>query len=153
MRISDWSSDVCSSDLAVSLRRGWSGHWEYRERHDGAASGSVPALRPRYQVRFRTRLAMKPVASPPSRHSVTVEAGLANYDTCRHKMTGRGSAFAHLSLVKNREVITAWEFGAPVGIVEHGRSEEPSGGKECVSTCRSRWSQDHTKKNKKLTKH
>src|SRR3546814_3358254 len=63
---------------------------------------------------------MKPVASPPSRHSVTVEAGLANYDTCRHKMTGRGSAFAHLSLVKNREVITAWEFGAPVGIVEHG---------------------------------
>src|SRR3546814_5452101 len=63
---------------------------------------------------------MKPVASPPSRHSVTVEAGLANYDTCRPKMTGRGSAFAHLSLVKNREVITAWEFGAPVGIVEHG---------------------------------
>src|SRR3546814_11490317 len=30
----------------------------------------------------------------------------------------------------------------------HGRSEERRVGKECVSTCRSRWSQDHTKKKK-----
>src|SRR3546814_13979713 len=31
-----------------------------------------------------------------------------------------------------------------------GRSEERRVGKECVSTCRSRWSADHYKKNRKL---
>src|SRR3546814_15647147 len=30
-----------------------------------------------------------------------------------------------------------------------GRSAERRGGEECVSTCRSRWSADHKKKNKK----
>src|SRR3546814_17643202 len=29
------------------------------------------------------------------------------------------------------------------GLVEHARSEERRGGKECVSTCRSRWRPDH----------
>src|SRR3546814_21127357 len=32
------------------------------------------------------------------------------------------------------------------------RSEERRVGKECVSTCRSRWSPDHSKKNRKVTK-
>src|SRR3546814_13935402 len=31
------------------------------------------------------------------------------------------------------------------------RSEERRVGKECVSTCRSRWSPDHSKKNKRIT--
>src|SRR3546814_18099807 len=34
----------------------------------------------------------------------------------------------------------------PVFYVENGRSEERRVGKECVSTCRSRWSRDHYKK-------
>src|SRR3546814_10968951 len=35
--------------------------------------------------------------------------------------------------------------------LRHGRSEERRVGKECVSTCRSRWSPYHTKKNKNIT--
>src|SRR3546814_16615741 len=34
-----------------------------------------------------------------------------------------------------------------------GRSEERRVGKECVSTCRSRWSPYHSKKNNKKNKH
>src|SRR3546814_14326689 len=33
-------------------------------------------------------------------------------------------------------------------VMGHGRSEERRGGKECVSTCRSRWSQYHEKTTK-----
>src|SRR3546814_13061944 len=67
MRISDWSSDVCSSDLS------------FRRRRRPARRGLWRARRPR-QVRYR------------------------------------------------------------------GRSEERRVGKECVSTCRSRWSPYHYKK-------
>src|SRR3546814_13917929 len=38
---------------------------------------------------------------------------------------------------------------AALGISLYHRSEERRVGKECVSTCRSRWSPDHKKKNKK----
>src|SRR3546814_12888204 len=38
---------------------------------------------------------------------------------------------------------------ADAGFFVHGRSEERRVGKECVSTCRSRWSQYHEKKKKK----
>src|SRR3546814_20347812 len=37
-----------------------------------------------------------------------------------------------------------------VGVPIRERSEERRVGKECVSTCRSRWSPDHYKKKKKL---
>src|SRR3546814_16710958 len=41
----------------------------------------------------------------------------------------------------------------PVGITEHlVRSEERRVGKECVSTCRSRWSPYHSKKKNTKTK-
>src|SRR3546814_11958846 len=33
------------------------------------------------------------------------------------------------------------------GVTNHGRSEERRAGKECVRTCRSRWSADHYKHN------
>src|SRR3546814_11297434 len=36
--------------------------------------------------------------------------------------------------------------GVIVGIGNHQRSEERRVGKECVSTCRSRWSASHSKK-------
>src|SRR3546814_17687069 len=74
MRISDWSSDVCSSDLRHRGRRRDRGGGEHRTQH-----------------------------SPG------------------HESTGCG------------------------------RSEERRVGKECVSTCRSRWSPYHYKKNKHTT--
>src|SRR3546814_2234703 len=88
MRISDWSSDVCSSDLQLP---------------PGA----------------RTRHAARQQPNPAGLHS--------------HPAFG-----------------AAWPSpnGTPAISCEanHGRTEERRVGKECVSTCRSRWSPDHYKK-------
>src|SRR3546814_11757185 len=103
MRISDWSSDVCSSDLeatgtvTVTDRRAQAmadtGTWYQR------LYGNDPELR-----QTRDNYAMKENTLPdPARR-----ADLADFFFW-----------------------TAW------------RSEERRVGKECVSTCRSRWSPDH----------
>src|SRR3546814_13148636 len=98
MRISDWSSDVCSSDL-VALA----------VLHEG----SPPLIRT-YGVR-------DVAAGAP----VTPE-----------------TAFALGSITKT---MTALGFAilADEGRIEWDRSEERRVGKECGSTCRSRWSQSH----------
>src|SRR3546814_3906084 len=84
MRISDWSSDVCSSDLVD--------------------------LRPSRQVQLR-----------PVRQEI--ETGLRQFHP----------PLAHQPLV---------QFRLQRMQVSH-RSEERRVGKECVSTCRSRWSPSH----------
>src|SRR3546814_1476535 len=89
MRISDWSSDVCSSDLA-----------------------DVPALGP-----FRLQVGIADEA-------VGIEA--------EQLEEGR---------VRNAGAVAAVEPGPGIG--DRIRSEERRVGKECVSTCRSRWSPYH----------
>src|SRR3546814_14227644 len=82
MRISDWSSDVCSSDLS-------------RIRQETRSAGTEHAL-----------------------------FGIDHGQRCaRVAESGDGVALSHLH-----------------------RSEERRVGKECVSTCRSRWSPYHSKK-------
>src|SRR3546814_10835833 len=83
MRISDWSSDVCSSDLACHSRQALQG---YRQRRR--------PCQPRSPARLQGNL--------------------------RQRRTRRYAA-------------PAWRR----------RSEERRVGKECVSTCRSRWSPYH----------
>src|SRR3546814_19911647 len=101
MRISDWSSDVCSSDLeGITPRR--------RAHLDACASG----------ISYIAVLGTAPVP------------GIFYY--------------ADISII---------EAGNPKSIKGHGlptpratrsiRSEERRVGKECVSTCRSRWSPYH----------
>src|SRR3546814_20184663 len=100
MRISDWSSDVCSSELIVEIGEG------------------------------------RPDAAVP-RHAMEVEAGHAADQQPGHG----GAAF--------REVLVAVP---PLhAIVAIARSEERRVGKECVSTCRSRWSPSHSKKQVVMT--
>src|SRR3546814_16129504 len=89
MRISDWSSDVCSSDLVAS-----------RTLVKQAISAE-PA----------TTLQRSPPWSP---EDLPVEM---------------------------------WEETSPIEF-RQARSEERRAGKECVSTCRSRCSPDHSNKNK-----
>src|SRR3546814_18310874 len=97
MRISDWSSDVCSSDL------------QYRQRQQGAQRDD-----PRQHVANGLGVrAGKPLAYAQFGQQHAQCLGLA-VDRDQH---GQG-----------KEQRT-------------GRSEERRGGKECVSTCRSRWSQ------------
>src|SRR3546814_13456481 len=89
MRISDWSSDVCSSDLFASS-----------SRISDCSRTSIDRAR----------------GSPPA-------ASLPSYS-----------------------------FSSPAMPRPSTRSEERRVGKECVSTCRSRWSPYHYKKTKILNK-
>src|SRR3546814_11912932 len=104
MRISDWSSDVCSSDLRIS-----------------------PTAISRRSRRTRIGLT-KPntrLISPQKRKSCWHEPVLKNSPRTRPDQCGTG----------------------PLRL-DVARSEERRVGKECVSTCSSRWSPYHyTKKN------
>src|SRR3546814_7684243 len=95
MRISDWSSDVCSSDLA--------------------AVGGFCAARAFQQ-------------STAQRVSGT---GVISTTQCLNFVAAFSSS--------------AWTFDQPFDWSDGGagRSEERRVGKECVSTCRSRWSPSH----------
>src|SRR3546814_18012828 len=55
MRISDWSSDVCSSDLTAAARAGGRGHRQDHGscRSDRRASGLSPGRRPPFSARRR----------------------------------------------------------------------------------------------------
>src|SRR3546814_15902748 len=100
MRISDWSSDVCSSDLErlqVSLEPEIGHH-----RRDHATALQTAVLRP-----------------------------------------GAGDHAEDLVAVDDLADLVGQD--QPVGVAVE-RSEERRVGKECVSTCRSRWSPSHSKK-------
>src|SRR3546814_13428652 len=101
MRISDWSSDVCSSDLGANIVLNGFGEAAAIEK----LRGSIAAA---------------------SRVTVTYDGA----DMSRPAEIAR--------MVKAAEA----EFGA-IDVLVNNRSEERRVGKECVSTCRSRWSPYH----------
>src|SRR3546814_16955647 len=104
MRISDWSSDVCSSDLGNADRNAAHDHRGSRDRPfaDAADLRLIPSF-------------------------------------CRSKEPGvhaprKGEAMPdQLTLTAERLQLA----------VPEARSEESRVGKECVSTCRSRWTPIH----------
>src|SRR3546814_18098866 len=101
MRISDWSSDVCSSDL-------------------GDAQPRAVSDRQRRLVLERAGRIEQPLHLGHRQH----DRDLAN-------LPGADQL--------------AREVGAVERVREEERSEERRVGKECVSTCRSRWSPYHYK--------
>src|SRR3546814_15329733 len=105
MRISDWSSDVCSSDLtlteALIVARG---------------KKCLPGL---------TKLLDEFQLVAIELDGIRAERAAAAY-----KLWGKGFHPASLNFGDCFAYATA-------------RSEERRVGKECVSTCRSRWSPDH----------
>src|SRR3546814_19760875 len=111
MRISDWSSDVCSSDL--SLR--------HQARHHRADGGGVG----------KALISAEPVS--------------AAHNISRTFSGGRPSTTPLSVATSGRSI----RIGSAV-IAARIRSEERRGGKESVSTCRSRWSPYHYKKKKKI---
>src|SRR3546814_5149845 len=96
MRISDWSSDVCSSDLALINEIG---------RYITSAGGK--RLRPALVLLAARACGCR--SDEPVLHAAMIE-------------------FIHTSTLLHDDVV---------------RSEERRVGKECVSTCRSRWSPYH----------
>src|SRR3546814_11862006 len=105
MRISDWSSDVCSSDLPTLC------------------------LAARFDERGRKRLGWR-LAAPQHKLEDGIEA-LAFVDRAFDQRFGE--------LERQRGVAADQHAVAE----QYGRSEERRVGKECVSTCRSRWAPYH----------
>src|SRR3546814_15598744 len=103
MRISDWSSDVCSSDLSS------------RKLSKVSLSCFVAPL----------------VVEAPVPELTPETAIISSLDVDIHAAVGDPGQSSRSLLDKGRFLI--------VGM----RSEERRVGKECVSTCRSRWSPDH----------
>src|SRR3546814_11565345 len=101
MRISDWSSDVCSSDLPSSVYD--PGLLLGAEAKDELGKASKKKKKPAFCVERR-------------------QIHLCHSER-RHRRRGQGGDR------RSRQ--------------EARRSEERRVGKECVSTCRSRWSQYH----------
>src|SRR3546814_11792150 len=101
MRISDWSSDVCSSDLRRPLMK------------------TYPAIE--FVARRGRRLAVAAGVA------VLLLGGIAGL-VCESPWPLAVGAIAGICL---------W------ALVRVGRSEARRVGKECVSTCRSRWSPVH----------
>src|SRR3546814_15776309 len=112
MRISDWSSDVCSSDLAVLEA--------VVEENVGVG---------RRNNRPESELLQGPGG-----------------------VLAAGAAAEVLACDQDRGPLVAFLIQNEIGIQRATRSEARRVGKECVSTCRSRWSPNHKKKKKKNTK-
>src|SRR3546814_13436280 len=134
MRISDWSSDVCSSDLGVDVALD-----HLTGLLDRAREAGTPVVHVRHKGQpgslfdlDQARGAIHPAVAPREGELV-IDKGLPN-------------AFAGTALHEELD-----KLGRRDLIV---RSEERRVGKECVSTCRSRWSPYHykKKKNKKTKK-
>src|SRR3546814_8205902 len=104
MRISDWSSDVCSSDLKC----------------EGQGDGK--------DDRCRRDACPTPMLLPPAPPSERQRQ--KRRTRCARRQTDAAAALA------------AQHPAKPQRRQQH-RSEERRVGKECVSTCRSRWSPDN----------
>src|SRR3546814_15946158 len=103
MRISDWSSDVCSSDLRFPA---------IGDSRDTAA----------IEMPFDIGARIEPISGGKRINSLSMRLNEAQHGV--------------MPLLGN-------EGRGKLQIAEPIRSEERRVGKECVSTCRSRWSPDH----------
>src|SRR3546814_20605367 len=113
MRISDWSSDVCSSDL---------------------------------EDRLLTRVLIALDHQAPLRYkqiAVRIQGFAAAFAVNYHH-DDRRQTFAEMILHKLPQMWIEAQGKPSADIMAHvRRSEERRAGKECVSTCRSRWSPEH----------
>src|SRR3546814_11915721 len=116
MRISDWSSDVCSSDLPLQIEKALG--VSKNGVRDLVAALVKAGLAERAAYEHHTIIRALPRAR---------RATLAAEGESRSVETSSGATFA--------------AFDAAMADVE--RSEERRVGKEGVSTCRARWSRYH----------
>src|SRR3546814_14940771 len=122
MRISDWSSDVCSSDLIVIAEL-----IQARKRRTVDTKADTVAW---YGADDLTRIAL-------------IDCIVVSDD-----LIDALHIAEHVEASMNLGRITGMD-GLYFGV----RSEERRVGKECGSTCRSRWSPAHSKKKKNKNKY
>src|SRR3546814_14038937 len=133
MRISDWSSDVCSSDLLTLIV--------------GIAGGLYPAL---VLSRFEPARVLKANRSAAGAEGSGRLRGMlvvAQFAVSIGLIICTAIVYAQTSYARNVDagykrdgLLQLDGIGRPQA---EKRSEERRVGKECVSTCRSRWSTDH----------
>src|SRR3546814_12987074 len=116
MRISDWSSDVCSSDLRINA--------------DLTGGAKTVDLTQAASLASNKNLAFQGVKFGGP-FEITG-------DDARRLLMSRGNPNG----ASNSEVVCRWITGLDL-TRRTERSEERRVGKECVSTCRSRWSPYH----------
>src|SRR3546814_6626118 len=133
MRISDWSSDVCSSDLrkhtALKALQGmiWAAGYDSADFTAHIYPDAAPALQAWH------------------------DAGLPLYVYSSGSVPAQRLFFGHSDAGDLTGLFSGWFDTEVGGKRESGsyrriaelRSEERRVGKECVSTCRSRWSPYH----------
>src|SRR3546814_12683610 len=134
MRISDWSSDVCSSDLFVSMfdsrtassARAWHRHVGESKMDDDIETDDTAAeafARLEGEVAL-VRRAVQQLAAEKA------EIRIPDYSRTLGEMVKRlGSAEQALNRIADK----------PAMELTPERSEKRRVGKECVSTCRYRW--------------
>src|SRR3546814_13917147 len=122
MRISDWSSDVCSSDLAKRV--------EGANLDTAVAQGVEAFLRGNALIDALRRNA--PDLHDKIASAIQHRARLLNFAGPRG-----GPQPGNILHTELENLTGAIKESAP------SRSEERRVGKECVSTCRSRWSPYH----------
>src|SRR3546814_15316189 len=141
MRISDWSSDVCSSDLGGESDRGdarrdlWLGG-----RATGAATerGRAALLPLCLRSLLRRGVGAKAVRLPCQRTAFRLRHGGASDGRRSQLARGAGGGGSPAGASDDRLLDELWGAGNPVGRRGAGRSEERRGGKECVSAGRER---------------
>src|SRR3546814_19606368 len=123
MRISDWSSDVCSSDLSIVPDQGFSC------AHALAAHT------------YQAVVAVAPMADEAATWIQTVAGVLAHESQPMVWRTPTGMPVVQRYSEYTSKIVNMWLYDRKA-LVPTGtdRSEERRVGKECVSTCRYRWS-------------
>src|SRR3546814_874328 len=171
MRISDWSSDVCSSDLLYVKFEGLNPTGSFKDRgmtvavtqavHEGAkaiicaSTGNTSAAAAAYAVRAGItafvlipdgKIALGKLAQAVVHGAVVIQIQ-GNFDDGMRlvKQIGETTPVAIVNSINpyrlQGQKTAAFEIVEALGRAP--RSEERRVGKECVSTCRSRWSRDH----------
>src|SRR3546814_14148754 len=131
MRISDWSSDVCSSDLTKIADMFFAPPGRRDSQGIGRTYGEA------VETHAQSRLNALARILEPFRSMRRADAEQALMQIGR--LIRSGKAVAGKSNIDNAAIA-----------ISKLRSEERRVGKECVSTCRSRWSQYHSKKKQNI---
>src|SRR3546814_17818341 len=150
MRISDWSSDVCSSDLAGVFPdpKGFPPRGTGRSvslllrGNDYNATFTCPALGPQPMSPIRMRRILRHAARRVARHRPPARLEAAVLIVILLVVSA-----AVLWDARSRAVEDVRATATNLVALLHERSEARLVGKECVRTCRSRGSPVHIKKN------
>src|SRR3546814_11853718 len=130
MRISDWSSDVCSSDLAA-----------------GPGNDRPPAAgREEHRSRRRRRACRRHLSRASSRQRADAEGGNGLIASLKGILAASAADHAVIDVGGVGYLVLA--SARTLSLLGAVRSEERRVGKECVSTCRYRWSPYPSKKKK-----